>query len=122
MLLHLQRSRNVIVFFSFKKALAVDAYGRHYVKKGEYINPRTLALKDDYLQLLKETKGVAINLKTIESLELGSKSRKTERIFDIIWKQINDDTKACKECICLADEVGKGRAVCNARVFCEREN
>lgn len=100
----------------------MDAYGRHYVKKGEYIDPRTLALKDEYLQLLKETEGVAINLKTIESLKLGSKGWRTKRIFDIIWKQINDDTKACKECICLADEVGKGRAVCKARLYCKREN
>ena len=98
----------------------MDAFGRHYVKKGEYSNPRTLAQKDEYLQLLKETEGVAINLKTIESLELGSKSWRTKRIFEIIWKQIKDDTKAYRECICLADEVGKGKAVCKARFYSER--
>ncbi|XP_068740726.1 uncharacterized protein [Montipora capricornis] len=110
----------VIGDFAFKKAIAVDTFGRHYVKKGEYkVAKSVLPQNDEYVQVLKETKGVAIQVKEFEFPKPDPTKWKTKKLFEIIRRQINDDIQMCKECICLADEVGKGKVVCKT---CEPAN
>ena len=101
----------------------MDTFGRHYAKKGEYkVAKSVLPQNDEYVQVLKETKGVAIQVKAFEFPKPDPTKWKTKKIFEIIRRQINDDIQICKECICVADEVGKGKVVCKTIQSCEPAN
>lgn len=105
----------VIGNFPYKKAIAVDSFNYLYSKKGVFKVTKwsdKLPRYDEYVQVLSQTQGVTINLKSFEHPEPSPKIWQTQRVFESIRRQIYDDIEHCKECSCVANEVGKGRTVC----------
>lgn len=123
---------SIIFFFfylssSYKKAVAVDALNMLYLKKGEYKATKwsdKLPKNDEYVEVVKQTQGVTVNLKWLEKLpsrleQHRTEARKEEAVFKSIRNQIDKDITHCKECGCIADEVGKGRTICKTVLSCQ---
>lgn len=122
-----------IIFFifylssSYKKIVAVDALNTLYLKKGEYKATKwsvKLPKNDEYVEVVKQTQGVTVNLKWLEKLpsrleQHGTEAKKEEAVFKSIYKQIYNDIIHCKQCNCIADEVGKGRTICKTVLSCQ---
>ena len=99
----------------------MDTFGLLYSKKGVFNVTKysdKLPQYDEYIQVITQTKGVAINLKSFEYPRPNPKIWQTEQVFKSILRQINDDIVHCKECSCVVDEVGKGKTVCKTVQSC----
>ena len=102
-------------------AVAVDTFGIVYSKKGNYEVTKysdRLPQHDEYVQVMTQTQGVAINLKSFEYPKPDPKIWQTQRMFESFRRQIYDDIEQCKQCTCIADEVGKGKTVCKTVPSC----
>lgn len=112
----------MFAFFSYKRAIAVDTFNYLYTKKGHDVKVTKwsdkLPLYDEYVQVLTQTQGVTVNLKTFEYPEPNPKIWQTKQVFKSIRRQIYDDIEDCKRCTCVADEVGKGKTVCKTVLSC----
>ena len=111
----------VFVCFSYKKAVAVDTFDSLYTKKGVYKVTKwsdKIPQYDEYAQVVRQTQGVTVNLKSFEYPKPDPRNWQTQRVFESIRRQVYDDIEHCKECTCVADEVGKGRTVCKTVMSC----
>ena len=103
--------------------MAVDTFDQLYTKKavkGHKIhkNSEKMSPKDEYAKVVLDTQGVTISLKKFELMAQDPESWTIRGIHNSIMKQVMDDSKHCKECSCVSDSVGKGRAICKTVLSC----
>ena len=95
----------------------MDTFGYSYRKKGVFKVTKwsdKLPEYDQYAQVIAKTQGVAINLKTFEFPRPNANIWQTVRVFETIRKQVEEDIEKCKQCTCVANEVGKGKTICKS--------
>eukprot|EP00794_Sanderia_malayensis_P009953 gene9953-10973_t len=102
--------------YKFKRnIIGKDSFNRRYhlkIPKGERLRSLAIGTADDYMPIVKESRGAVMTVKALLSSNEKWMKAFPVSLVEVLHRQVTFDKSHCKKCHCALNKEGQGSFVC----------